>query len=220
MTCLLADGQSGWGMDWGETWGGTLEAHDFEAEFRRLTWKHLEGLPNFQKLGTVMVELATETDANVIVEANRVGIDQAVGAELDAWGAMVTLPRLGAGDELYRRGIKAATIAILSQADPASIYDIVETVTPDSKILLIEQFPACFRIFFFNMTPDEQRIVGSLVGLCRGLGICALGVFLDTDYFEWASTEASVVVDHHWDSTVAGSVDPIDSAGFGSVRPL
>ena len=220
MTCEIENSQAGWGMDWAETWGGTLEAFDFEDECKDLTWKHLEGQPNLQKFCTVLAELSAETDANILIEASRAGVDQASGNELDAWGAMVNLPRLGAGDELYRRGIKAAAAALFCQAEPGSYYDIAATVAPDSSILLLEMFPACFRVFFFDMTPDEQRIVGSLVGQCRGLAICALGVFTDSEYFEWASTEGSVVVDHHWDSTVAGSVPAIDSAGFASIKPL
>ncbi len=221
MAELPENPQSGWGMDWGETWGGALESFDFFAMCKRMTWKHLENLPNIQLLCTFFAEVFAELDSDSVTEAQRVGIDQATGEDLDGWGQMVGLPRRGAGDDLYRRGIKAATIAIFTQAEPGSIYDIAETVSPTGKVLLLEVFPACFRIYFFDMTADEQTIAGSVIGLCRGLGICALGVFVDPNgVFEWASIANPFAVERHWASTIIGSIPVADHAGFASVRPL
>lgn len=215
--------QSGWGMDWGETWGGALDSFDFYALCRRMLWKHLEGLPNITKLCDLLAELSSETDQQIIDQIRLVGIDNAANEELDEWGKMAVLPRLGATDDLYRRGIKAKARATRCQAAPPDFYDIVDVVTPNGSIILLEQYeqvPQCIRVLFFDMTPEEQRIVGSLMGLCRGLGICALGVFVDSEVFEWGSTEGTVTVEHHWGSTQAGSVDPDDSAGFAQIVPL
>lgn len=215
--------QSGWGMDWGETWGGALDSFDFYALCRNMLWKHLEFLPNLSKLCDVLAELASETDQQVIDQIRLVGIDSAANEELDCWGAMVDLPRLGAADDLYRRGIKAKARATRCQAKPGDFYDIVDVVTPNGSIILLEDYesqPNCIRVYFFDMTPEEQRIVASLMGLCLGMGICAKGVFIPEEVFEWGSTEGSVTVEHHWGSTVAGSVDPDDSAGWASIVPI
>lgn len=221
MAKLPENPQSGWGMDWGEFWGGDLESFDFFQMCKRLTWKHLEGLPNIGKLCTFLAEVFAELDAESVIQARKVGIDQATGEDLDGWGQMVGLPRFGAGDDLYRRGIKAAAIAILSQAEPGSLYDIAETIAPNGKILLLEVFPACFRIYFFDMTPDEQTVVGSVIGLCRGLGICGLGVFIDPNgVFEWQSIANPLTIERHWNSQFIGSIPTADHAGFASLRPL
>lgn len=200
-----------WGGKWGEKWG-CPGLEDYRKLCESYQWKQLDHAPNWAALCRMLVETFAEVDDKIrerVVE--RVGLDQAEGAELDQWGAAVNQPRWGATDDLYRRAIKAAARKIYSEGAPYDFFDIAELVNPDVLLTIQEIFPACVRLYFTGLSADEQAVLFRLMkhtddnpGVA-GLAICLQFVEIDPlGVFEWSylNDDASLdPVDHHWDHT-------------------
>ncbi len=201
-------------MKWGDKWGDKWGCPSFQ-EFRELCdqyqWKQLDHAPNWHKLCEILVETFAPVDDKIREMGERVGLDQAVGDEVDQWGAAVKQPRWGASDDLYKRAIKAAARKTFSQGRPHDFIDIAELINPEVGVTIQEVFPAAVRLFFRNLSADEQRI---LFGLMRhtedtpGVAGLAIGTQLvevdERGVFEWSylnDDSSKLPVDYHWDHT-------------------
>ena len=205
-----------WGTGWGFPWGCLDGAFDFKALFNSKRWKQLDRAEQWDKLTTIMADIMSQPDGALVTQSGRVGIDSAYGDELDDWGELVDIKRNGMDDGLYVRAIKAAARKALGEADPGTIYDVVYIFAPDSKITLVEAFPASWIIWIHLLTEAEQRQVAAVLEGVPGLGIGAQAIVVDPGgAFQWSSTTGSVIVDRHWASTT-GSVPSSESAGFAS----
>lgn len=205
-----------WGSEWGFLWGGDVELFDFDAFGKSKLWKQLDYAEKIRAYVEFLALAAALVDADNASLLARVGIDGAVGDELDDWGARIGAVRNGMSDSLYRRVIKAEARKKTGQADPATIYDIVEIYSDTARITLVEGV-ANWVIWIHFLTLEEQKQVGALLENTPGLGIGAQAVVVDpAGVFQWASTQASVTVTKHWTSTT-GSVPSSESAGFASV---
>lgn len=61
-------------------------------------------------------------------------IDNAHGAFLDQWGALVGEPREGLGDEPYRRIIKGKFLSVVSRSDENRIIELAQALTSPSIV--------------------------------------------------------------------------------------
>jgi len=205
-----------WGSGWGFPWGYLPGAFDFNALFQSKRWKQLDRAIQYNKLMGVIADILSQADGAVVTQAGRVGIGAAFGDELDDWGLLVGIARNGMADELYQRAIRATARKVLGEADPGTIYDVVYIFAPDSKITLVEAFPANWIIWIHFLTLVEQKQVAAVLEGVAGLGIGAQAIVVDPEgAFQWASTTGSVTVTRHWSSTT-GSVPSSESAGFSS----
>lgn len=210
----------GWGEEWGFHWPGDAESFDFDALGKSKLWKQLDYAENVRKFVEFMAIVWSNVDGAAMDELSRVGIDAAVGDELDDWGMRIGIERLGMVDDLYRRAIKATARKAFGEGDVQTIYDVVSIFSPTAKATLLEGFPANWVIWLHFLTFEEQQQVGALMDGVPGLGIGASLVTVDPDgVFQWGSTLGSVTVDRHWSSTT-GSVPSSDCAGFASVHVI
>lgn len=201
-----------WGDEWGFEWPGDPEVLDFEALGTSKIWKQLDYATNFRALISVMAQFWAHIDAAAVEENSRVGIDAAVGDELDDWGSRVGIDRLGMSDDLYLRAIKATVRKATGQGDPQTIYDILKIFAPAAKLTLVEAFPAGWMIWLHGLTIDEQRQAGALYDGVPSLGIEATAAIVDpAGAFQWGT--ASGPIEKHWGSVSA----PVsEQAGFSS----
>ena len=211
-----------WGMRWGTTWGGELDAFDFDALWRSRLWKQLEYAPNIKLLFGLLADAAAELDSDAVAVARSMTPDAAVSEALDDWGDRVGIRRNGMADDLYRRAIRASARKLVGEGDPSTFYDMMELFSDAGRITIVEQFPASILLWIHNLTAAEQAQFSALLRGVPGLGIGAAAIIAsETGFFEWASNNASgddgsVAVDRHWasnDGTVASS----QCAGFADV---
>jgi hypothetical protein len=212
---------TGWGESWGFLWPGDVESFDFDALGKSKLWKQLDYAVKMRELVALMAETWSELDAAIVAETQRVGIDAAVGDELDDWGLRLGPLRNGMTDDLYRRVLKVEARKALGEGDVQTIYDVVEIFSAgNAKATLVEAFPANWILWLHFLTLDEQEQVVAVLDGVPGLGIGAQAVIVDPDgVFQWGSTQGSVTVTKHWSSTT-GSVPSSQSAGFASVRVI
>jgi hypothetical protein len=203
-----------WGMQWGTTWGG-VAAYDYRDIVKRRLWKHLERAPNVNTRAMLieMAETWNILDLSTVEVINAVGIEQAKGDELDEWGAMVGFPRLGAADALYRRSIKAAARKLLAGGTLGDFYDVVELVSPGTKVSIAEG-SASILIWVASLSSIEQSIVGSLFAGLPGRGIGASWIEHNEQVFTWGHSDGDVPVEYSWDYS-DGSIPAGEKAGFG-----
>lgn len=203
-----------WGLEWGFTWGGEPEAYDFKRLFDSHRWKQLDDATEYRKLMNLFGDILASWDAEIVLQAGRVGIAPANGDELDDWGAMVGIVRNGMADPLYRRAIKAKCRANLGQGDPQTIYDIVRIFSDgNAKCTIVEAFPANFIVWLHNLTLAEQKQVAALFDGVPGLGIGANVVIVDPDgVFQWAGPNTPTVT-RHWSGNNSPSSEHAGFAG-------
>jgi hypothetical protein len=208
-----------WGSQWGSQWGGSEGAFDFRALLKSHRWKQLEFAENWIKLEQFMADALAMFDAWVTDEARRVGIDSAVGDELDDWGAMVGMPRNGMDDALYVRAIKARARATMGHGDPQTFYDVVAIFSGgNAKATLIEAFPAKITIWLHGLTYAEQRQVGALFDGVPGLGIGCFIVIVDPNgVFQWSGPSTPTVT-RHWSGPSSPASEHAGFAGGVTVQ--
>lgn len=208
-----------WGMQWGITWGG-VAGFDYRDIVKRRIWKHLERAPNLntQAMLVEMAETWNTLDASTVAVIASVGIENARGDELDDWGLMVGFPRLGAADPLYRRSIRAAARKLLAGGTLGDFYDVVELVSPGTKVSIAEG-SASIIIWVASLSTVEQSIVGSLFAGLPGRGIGASWVEHDEQVFTWGYSDGSVNVDWSWDYS-DGSIPVNEKAGMAYAHTI
>jgi hypothetical protein len=201
-------------MGWGGYWGGgpSIAPFDFKALFDSKRWKQLDFAENYEKIIQFMADTFAEWDGWIVAETIRVGVDAAVGDEIDDWGAMVGIRRNGMGDTTYRRAVKAKARANLGQGDIQTIYDIVAIFSDgNAKATVLESFPANYIVWLHGLTLIEQQQVGALFEGVPGLGIGAYIIIVDPDgVFAWAGASTPTVA-KHWSGA---SAPASESAGF------
>jgi len=204
-----------WGSPWGSQWGGSEGAFDFRSLLKSHRWKQLEFAENWIKFEQFIADAMTLFDAWVTDESRRVGVDSAVGDELDDWGSMVGMQRNGMVDALYIRAIKARARATMGHGDPTTFHDIVEIFSGGlAKATLIEAFPAKIIIWLHGLTSEEQRQVGALFAGVPGLGIGCVIVIVDPNGVFQFSGPNTPTVTRHW----SGPSSPAsEHAGFAGV---
>jgi hypothetical protein len=200
-----------WGSEWGFLWGGDLLAYDFQSLFDSKMWKQLDYAENLRKLFNVAVVGLSDADDTAVTLSEAIGIDRALGADLDDWGARVGIARNGMQDDIYRRAIKATARKAFGQGDVQTFYDIMRVFTGASNNLtLVESFPANILLWFHNLTIDEQRQIGALYRGVEGLGIgLHMAVVDPAGVFQWAGD--------NWTPTrgfAGDNASSSDSAGF------
>jgi hypothetical protein len=207
-----------WGQEWGGPWGGPA-GFDYRDIVRRRLWKYLDRLPNFRATMNDIAVLWNMLDDQTRGVIASVGVETARDDELDEWGLLVGLPRLGADDALYRRSIKAAARRLLAGGTLGDFYDIVELVSPGTKVSIGESFPAGIMIWIHAISPIEQSIVASLFAGVPGRGIGAGWIQSDEKVFTWGSADVPVPVNYHWGSADGGVPDD-QTAGWGSANVI
>lgn len=93
---------------WGGYWGGGRDA--VGALWLRIN----RDVPNFGAIGDVIEVFADRIEGVAGQIESAYGLDTAVGAALDVWGALLGVPRLGLIDEGYRRLIQVQAVLVLS----------------------------------------------------------------------------------------------------------
>lgn len=217
---MVCAGPGQWGGKWGVQWGcGPRDFHEICAIYE---WKQLERATNFHILCQILVALAHDfnADADRLEEAS--GIDGSHGADLDDWGDMLDEQRFGAADDLYRRQIKAKARKLFASGIADDFFDIIAIINPDAKVVLLEAFPACIRLYFSSLTLAEQGVVFALLEDVPALTICLQFIEVDPDgVFEFsylespfgASPRQLFPIFHHWSHT-DGDIPGNQTAGF------
>jgi hypothetical protein len=198
-------------MEWGGLWGGDLLAADFQALFDSKMWKQLDYAENLRKLLNVAVVGLSDADDTAVTLSEAVGIDRALGPDLDDWGARVGISRNGMLDDIYRRAIKATARKAFGQGDVQTFYDIMRVFTgAPNNLTIVESFPANILLWFHNLALDEQRQIGALYRGAEGLGIgLNMAVVDPAGVFQWGGSNWTVTRGWGGDTTTAA-----DSAGF------
>lgn len=198
-----------WGSQWGSQWGcGDQDFHDI---CKIHEWKQLEFATNFQILCQIFANLALSAEGSINAMQDGSGIDNAHGDELDQWGDMLNQRRFGATDDLFRRQIKGQARKLSASGSPDDFYDVADTIQPKAGITILEAFPACVRMYFRNLTVEEQRVLFGLMVDQEGVdGVPALTIcmqFVDVDpdgvfEFSYLNDDSSLFpIDHHWSHT-------------------
>lgn len=204
-----------WGNIWGSQWGcGPV---DFHRVCELYEWKQLETATNFQILCQILVRLALALEAEINAMQDGVGVENAHFEELDQWGDMLgEIRRFGAIDDLFRRQIKAKARKLFGSGSPDDFFDVVETIQPDPGLTALEAFPACVRLYFRNLSVDEQRVVFGLMDDVPALTICLEWIEVDPRgvfEFSYLNDDASLFpIDHHWSHT-DGDIPANQTAG-------
>jgi hypothetical protein len=210
----------GWGEEWGFLWPGGESDFDFEALGASRLWKQLDYATKVRAFVSIMAQMWADVDGATMGELARVGIDAAVGDELDDWGARIgPTPRNGMADDLYRRVIKCSARKAINQADPQTIYDIVRIFSDgNAKATLVEAFPANWIIWLHFLTIDEQKQVAAVFDGVPGLGIGANAVIVDpAGVFQWAGPNTPTVT-RHWSGSSAPSSEEAGFAGGVTIQ--
>lgn len=198
-----------WGSEWGSEWGGE-HAYDFQAKAYARVWKQLEYATNLHTLLDIIAELMSGVDAELDAIASQVGIDSALGEELDDYGKRFGVQRIGASDELYKRVIKATVRKAIGEGEISTFYDVIDLFSPTAKLTIVEQFPAMILIWIHNLTTEEMRRVADILRGVPALGIGAQATIVDSQgVFEWGGDETTVTCG--WSGDAAPSSE---SAGF------
>lgn len=215
---------SEWGSGWGTQWGCELDPVDKVGSLCDLwLWWQYQRAPNMQALCRIFTVIFEELEAKSQRVQTRIGVDRAVGGELDAWGVLVGITRNGVNDALMRRKIKAAARAALGQGQARDFFEVMILITPNSNPRFAEVFPACVRMFFTAVTLQEQEIIFELMKQVPGLGICLQYVEVDPtgQVFEFSYLESPVGdprvtfdVEFHWDFFPDLDIPPNQKAGF------
>lgn len=217
---MAIEGDGKWGAKWGIQWGcSPRDFHDVCAVYE---WKQLENAKNFQILCQILVALAHQFSAQLDQLEGSSGIDGSHGAALDDWGDMLDERRFGAGDDLFRRQIKAKARKLFASGIADDFFDIISIINPNAKVVLQEAFPACIRLYFSSLTIAEQNIVFALLEDVPALTICLQYIQVDPDgVFEFSYLESPFGVSprqlfpifHHWGHT-DGDIPGNQTAGM------
>ena len=216
----MSAGEGKWGGEWGAQWG--CGPRDFQGVCEIYEWKQLEFAENFQILCQILAALANQFQAEADRLEGTTGIDNAHGAFLDDWGDLFDEKRFGADDDLYRRQIKAKARKLFASGTADDFLDIIKIINPDTVVTLLEAFPACIRLYFSNLSPEEQNVVFALLVDVPALTICLQFIQIDPDgVFEFSYLESPFGVnprvlfpiDRHWSHT-DGDIPPTQTAGF------
>ncbi len=69
-------------------------------------------------------------------------LEQAVGEQLDQWGALLAVPRQGLIDGLYRNLLRAWLLILRSNGEPGRLAQIVALLTGRARVRYIPRAPA------------------------------------------------------------------------------
>lgn len=211
-----------WGGRWGERWGCPAPGENpYLLLCRDLTWKQAERWPNHRLVCEIAAEQAFEAHREAERVELRFGVSGGAGDELDAWGAAVDFPRFGAHDTLYKKALRASGRSLLGSGDPATFHDVIATINPTALVSLAELFPACVRLFFTDITENEQRIILGLLEHVPGLGICVQSVLtFGGEVFVWGHTDGDVPVPFHWGYANSPGIPEDETAGWALILTL
>jgi hypothetical protein len=107
-----------------------------------------------------------------------------IGAQLDAWGALVGQPRLGGAwpagesDSIYRQKLAAAVLRNRSRGTGSDLLGMLSALLGSSLTIaaLTPSWPAGFQLLLIvsgGLTAAEQSMVRDFVDRTRGAGISA-----------------------------------------------
>lgn len=110
-------------------------------------------------------------------------IDNAEGAQLDVFGAIVGQPRDAAEDEEYRLRIRARVLTNKSSGGVKEILHIFRVLLPDATLTMIPGYPASFTLTVSGVSveTDLQPIYLDFLRDAKAAGIYAILEFTEGD---------------------------------------
>ena len=203
-----------WGAIWGGQWG--CKPLDYHDVCRSHLWKQLENAPNFKILCQILARIALSFESEINRMEAGAGVDNAFGDELDQWGFLLDERREGATDDLFRRQIKGKARKLLGSGTVDDFFDVVDAIQENAGLSVVEAFPACVRLFFTNLTNEEQRVVFGLLTDVPALTICLQWIDVDPDgVFEFSYLNEDLTlfpIQRHWAHT-DGDIPANQTAG-------
>lgn len=115
-------------------------------------------------------------------------VDEAQGALLDRWGAIVGEPRGGLGDDDYRRIIRVKLQAQKTGGSPPQMAEVVRALFPDLTELTFREYAAHYRFHVSHtgtLSDDMYRRIMRIYRLMKPAGVGAGMVEGPADVFRF-----------------------------------
>jgi hypothetical protein len=138
-------------------------------------------------------------------------LDNSEGVQLDTYGAIVGLERLGLGDDDYRAMLKIWVYANRAHGGGDNVlYVVAAALGEDFDFQLIEHYPAAMLVELFSPLEIDEATVARLVKRVRQGGV--------NTQITWTSEEEADVFlfatgDDYEDSTTQGAGDDAQTTG-------
>lgn len=219
-----------WGFEWGDFWGGAtpwntrdednapvpIEPGDLDTVTtaqHRLYRQFMLG-DNWNRLMSVYGVLFGEVELVCQQAHLERYVSTARGANLDAIGAIVALPRAGTtDDEDYRLAIVAEAASLVMSGTIPEIADLAVRLAPDgAEVRVYDAPPAFFYVVIPDLTGPRFELIRTIMADVPAAGVGArLVTYRSALVSGWASSYGSDGGDAAWASSYGADADDAPS---------